>query len=236
MSKPKRKRNKSKKARELLLKLPLFIIRLNNEQKGFYGPLTNQQMVDTLKEKLEQFPMTKLPSRGKSKITLIDSLEPKVVSINNVPALLVRASVSDTNLSDVVVHDKALNSRLDKASKLSSEKYYILFYPKIEGHESDKYVYTWLQVVYEDPVHNTGVATAVAKCIVKSEINGEPFNVKLQSAIEDFKQLATVPELQVELISYSQEEETDFPHLNKYLYTVKESCRKTYSFKNVPTN
>lgn len=235
MSKPKRKRLPSRKSNGLLLKLPLFVILLKKEDKGLFGALTTQEMVDTLKRQLDKFPRTQLPKKGKSKTTFIDSLYPKVVSINDTPALLVRASVSDTNLSDIVVHSNNLESRLDNASKISSEQYYILFYPKIEGNNSEKYVYTWLQVVYEDPVHNTGVATSVAKSIVQTEIEAESFNVKLQSAVADFMKLATVPELRVELMSYSHQEENEFPQFDEYLCEIKASRRVSYSFKNVPT-
>lgn len=233
MSKKKRcKKRKDKKSYQI--SLPLFVIPLKKEDKGLFGALDHRQMVETLKVALDKFPVTELPSRGKSKRTHITSVHTEIVSIDNTPSLLVRASVFDSNLDDTYLNEGENKSKIPKSSRLGGENYFILFYPKIEGQDSEKYIYTWLQIVYEDPTHPTGVATAVAKKLVQSQIHTEPFNVKLQSAIDDFKAIAYCPEVQVRLVSVYHKSESDFPQFKEYLtdIQVREDC--TYSFANMP--
>ncbi len=229
-----RKRRKQKKQKTYLIKLPLFIIPLRKEDKGLFGALTDTQMVETLKQQLESFPITELPSRGKSKKTHITSVTPDIVNIGGKIALLVKASVFDSNLDDTYLNDGSNKSKIAKTSKLGGENYFILFYPQIEGQDSDKYVYTWLQVVYEDPTHTTGVATAVAKKLVQSKINTESFNVKLQSAIDDFKAFDYCPEVQIKLVTVAHNGESEYPQFKQYLTKSYTTKQRTYTFANMP--
>lgn len=241
---PRKYRNKSRKNRNhssnnktFNINLPLFVIPLKKEDKGLFGALNEKEMVDTLKQQLEKFPITKLPSKGKSKTTQITSILPEVIDISEKPALLVKASVFDSNLNDTYLNVGHNKSKIAKTSHLGGENYFILFYPRIEGQNSDKYVYTWLQVVYEDPSHSTGVATAVAKKIVQSKIQTEAFNVKLQSAIEDFKTIAVCPEVQVRLVSVShREDNSQYPQYKQYTTAVDVKEETTYTFANMPQN
>ena len=234
MAKKNKSRNRTSKAKSYQISLPLFVIPLKKEDKGLFGALNEKQMVETLKENLDTFPVTELPSRGKSKRTHITSLHLSIISIDDKPELLVRASVFDSNLDDTYLNDGSNKSKISKSSKLGGEKYFILFYPKIEGQNSEKYIYTWLQVVYEDPTHSTGVATAVAKKLVQSQIQTEPFNVKLQSAIDDFKALAYCPEVQVRLVSVYHKGECEYPQFKEYLTDVHVTEQSVYTFANMP--
>lgn len=230
----KKNRNKKPKSKTYLINLPLFIIPLKREDKGLFGALTEIQMVERLKDQLDIFPQTELPSRGKSKKTHITSLHPEIVDIDGTSALLVRASVFDSNLDDTYLNEGVKQSKIAKSSKLGGEKYYILFYPRIEGQDSEKYIYSWLQVVYEDPIHATGVATAVAKKISQSLIEKEPFNVKLQSAIDDFKAIAFCPEVQVRMASVYHKSESEYPQYQEYLADAKVTEGVVYTFSNMP--
>lgn len=230
----KRKNTTKNKTKNYQISLPLFIIPLKREQKGLFGALTEKEMVETLKNNLDSFPITELPSRGKSKKTHITSLHTSIINVGDKPALLVRASVFDSNLDDTYLNDGSSKSKIAKSSKLGGEKYFILFYPRIEGLNSDNYIYTWLQVVYEDPTHSTGVATAVAKKLVQSQIQTEPFNVKLQSAIDDFKAIAYCPEVQVKLVSVYHKTDSEYPQFNEYLTDVQVTEHSVYTFANMP--
>lgn len=235
MAKRKRSSTKSSpKKKTYLISLPLFVIPLKKEDKGLFGAMDEKQMVENLKMTLDKFPPTELASRGKSKTTHITSLESTIVDVNSKNALLVRASVFDSNLDDTYLNDGSNKSKIGESSRIGGEKYYILFYPKIEGQNSDKYIYTWLQLVYEDPTHPTGVATAVAKKIAQSQIQTEPFNVKLQSAIDDFKKISYCPEVQVRLVSAYHKNESEYPVFQDYLVDVKVRGESTYTYSNMP--
>lgn len=235
MAKSASKMKKKVRERTYPIKIPLFIIPLTKEEKGLFGALTEKEMVENLKNELDKFPKTSLPNRGKSKVSNIESLTTSIVQIGEKPALLIRASVFDSNLEDVYLNDGTFKSKLSKTSRLGGEKYFILFYPKIEGSNSNHYVYTWLQLVYEDPIHSTGVATSVAKKIIQSHINKEPFNVKLQSAIDDFKKINhDCPEVELKLISSYNSSDNDIQVYKQYFMSVKIKSEKTYTFKNMP--
>lgn len=219
-----------------LLKLPVFIIPLKKEDKGLFGAMDKLTMVENLKTQLEKFPKTELSNRGKLKKTQIDSLVLSTIYLDEyTPCLLVQAAVSDSNLEDTYLSGpNQPKSKIPKTSVISGEKYFILFYPRIEGEDSSQYTYTWLQVIYEDPTHETGVATKVAKKIAKSIINVESFNVKLQSAIEDFKKIKLFPEVQIELTSIDLAPANEFSKYETYLVDSKESRHLCYNFKNMP--
>lgn len=219
-----------------LLKLPVFIIPLKKEDKGLFGAMDKLTMVENLKTQLEKFPKTELSNRGKLKKTQIDSLILSTIYLDeHTPCLLVQAAVSDSNLEDTYLSGPDQpKSKIPKTSVISGEKYFILFYPRIEGDDSNQYSYTWLQVIYEDPTHETGVATKVAKKIAKSIINVESFNVKLQSAIEDFKKIKLFPEVQIELTSVDVAPANEFSKYETYLVDSKESRHLCYNFKNMP--
>lgn len=230
----KKKRKSNSKSKTYLINIPLFVIPLRKEDKGLFGAMDEIEMVENLKMTLDKFPITELSSRGKSKTTHITSLESTIVDMNNKKALLVRASVFDSNLDDTYINDGSKHSKLGETSRIGGEKYFILFYPKIEGQDSDKYVYTWLQLVYEDPTHPTGVATAVAKKIVQSQIQTEAFNVKLQSAIDDFKTISHCPQVQVRLVTAYHKNESEYPAFQEYLIDAKVREESTYTFANMP--
>lgn len=234
MAKKKRKHKSESKKKTYVINIPLFVIPLKKEDKGLFGAMNEIEMVENLKSTLEKFPITELSSRGKSKTTHITALECNAVKIEDKTALLVRASVFDSNLDDTYLNDGSNKSKVPESSRIGGEKYFILFYPRIEGQDSEKYTYTWLQLVYEDPTHATGVATAVAKKIVQSQIHTEPFNVKLQSAIDDFKALAFCPEVQVRLVSTYHRNESQYPQFQNYLVNVKVREESTYTYANVP--
>ena len=225
---------KQKKSETFSIRIPLFIIPLKKEARGLFGALDTKSMVENLKFNLDKFPITKLPSRGKLKETKIKSLQSSIIEIDKTPALLVRASVFDSNLADTYLSDGSNKSKLSKTSELGGENYFSLFYPKIEGQNSEQYIYTWLQVVYEDPTHQTGVATAVAKKLVQSQIETEPYNVKLQSAIDDFKHIALCQEVNVELITVEHDNESEFPQFNQYLTKSRVTKQSSYTFTNIP--
>lgn len=233
-NKNRKSRLKDSKHQTFLINLPLFVIPLKKEDKGLFGALDEKEMVENLKSNLEKFPITELPSRGKSKTTHITSLFPSVVNIKGKPALLVRASVFDSNLDDTYLNEGNNKSKIAKSSRLGGENYYIIFYPRIEGQNSEKYIYTWLQIVYEDPTHPTGVATAVAKKIVQNQIQTEPFNVKLQSAIDDFKAIAYCPEVKVRLVSVYHKNSSEYPEFKQYITDVQVKEESTYTFSNMP--
>lgn len=234
MAKKKRKAKSYPIKKVYQISLPLFVIPLKKEDNGLFGALDEKQMVDNLKIVLDKFPVTQLASRGKSKTTHITSLESTVVDIGDKKALLVRASVFDSDLDDTYINDGSNKTKVGESSRIGGEKYFILFYPRIEGQDSDKYIYTWLQIVYEDPTHPTGVATSVAKKIVQSQIQTEPFNVKLQSAIDDFKAISVCPEVQVRLVSTHHESDNKFPSYQSHLMDVKVREERTYTYSNMP--
>lgn len=212
----------------------MFVIPLKKEDKGLFGAMNEKEMVENLKSNLDKFPITELSSRGKSKTTHITALDSTVVEIEGKKALLVKASVFDSNLDDTYLNDGSNKSKIPESTRIGGEKYFVLFYPRIEGQDSEKYVYTWLQLVYEDPTHPTGVATAVAKKIVQSQIQTEPFNVKLQSAIDDFKALSFCPEVQVRLVAAYHKNSGEFPAYQPYLVDVKVREESTYTYSNMP--
>lgn len=218
------------------LKLPVFVIPLKKEDKGLFGAMDKPTMVENLKAQLEKFPKTELSNRGKLKTTRIDRLILTSINLDeNSPCLLVQAEVSDSNLEDTYLSGPDLpKSKIPKSSIISGEKYFILFYPRIEGADSDSYTYTWLQVIYEDPTHDTGVATKVAKKIAKAIMNVESFNVKLQSAIEDFKKISMFPEVQIELSSVDIAPTNEYSKYDAYLVESFESRHVKYNFKNMP--
>lgn len=220
------------------LKLPVFIIPLKKEEKGLFGAIDKKTMVENLKVQLEQFPKSELSNKGKVKTTHIDQIKSEIVYMDDeTPCLLVQASISDSNLEDTYLSGPDFDkSKLPKDGKLSGEKYFILFYPRIEGLDSNTYTYTWLQVVYEDPTHQTGVATKVAKKIARTLLNTETFNIKLQSAIEDFKKIRLFPEVEIELSSVEFKTSSEFSKYQQYLVEAKETKQVKYSFKNMPND
>lgn len=218
------------------INLPLFIIPLKREDKGLFGALDAKQMVENLRNQLVQFPQTQLPSRGKSKTTYITSVVPETIDMDGIPALLVRSSVFDSNLEDTYINEGNIQSKIPKTCEVGGNNYYMLFYPRIEGLQSDKYVYSWLQVVYEDPTHTTGIATSVAKKISRQLIEKEPFNVKLQSAIDDFKSIEYFPEVQIRTSTIHYNDETEYPQYQEYLVKAKITEGKLYTFSNMPQN
>lgn len=219
-----------------LIKIPLYIIPLKEESKGLFGALNVKEMVETLNEELKNFPITPLPSKGKFKTTRITSLDPSIEDMNGVPAILVRASVFESNLKDTYIHNGNEKSKLSDSGEVGGHNYFILFYPKIEGVNSEKYVYTWLQLVYEDPNHNTGIATAVAKKLVKKKLNVQPFNVKLQSAIDDLRNIAkNCPEVKVKYTTMTTKGESRLPKFQKYCTIVKiKEEEEEVTYTNMP--
>lgn len=234
MARKKRNSKSCSNKKTYTINIPLFVIPLRKEDKGLFGALNEPEMVSNLKDSLDKFPRTELASKGKSKTTHITALDSTIVDIDNKKALLVRASVFDSNLDDTYLKDGSTSSKIQESSGVGGVNYFILFYPRIEGQNSEKYSYTWLQLVYEDPTHPTGIATAVAKKIVQSQMQVESFNVKLQSAIDDFKAIPYCPEVQVKVVSAFHRNESEYPLYQDYLVDVKVREESTYTYANMP--
>ncbi len=79
-----------------------------------------------------------------------------------------------------------------------------------------------------------GGTTKVANKFDKSIIKVESFKVKLQSAIEDFKNTNLFPVVQIELTTVDVAPANEFSKYETSLVDSKESRYLCYNFKNMP--
>ena len=100
MAKKNKSRNRTSKAKSYQISLPLFVIPLKKEDKGLFGALNEKQMVETLKENLDTFPVTELPSRGKSKIDILGVSIPFLIYV---PEGGINRTIFQINLGGILI-------------------------------------------------------------------------------------------------------------------------------------
>ena len=133
-------KQESVKTGEHIIQVPLYTIPLSEEdttQSIF--PTTYEQLIDLVKERLNVFTPHELKNNKKERKTTIESLSFREKSIYNVPCVLVRCAVSDSNLGDTTIEDDNVY-QLSPNAKVKAANYFFLLYPKIDGPQKNVYV------------------------------------------------------------------------------------------------
>lgn len=118
---------------------------------GLFGNVSYHDMIQMIKDKLSKF-STPISSsnRNKTKQTVINGITYQDITIENVPALLLRISAFNTNMYDGYFEANE-KIQITKDNKIGSDTNFVLLYPRIKGLSAETYTCFFLLMAYEDP-------------------------------------------------------------------------------------
>ncbi|MBR6746424.1 MAG: hypothetical protein IKL83_03495, partial [Muribaculaceae bacterium] len=117
------KKSDKTEEKQHIIQVPLYSILLSEEDiTTSFFPTTYEQLIELIKERLNVFSPHELKNNKKEKKTVIESLSYIEKSINNIPCILVRCAVADSNLGDTTIEDKR-TYQLPPTAKVKSANY-----------------------------------------------------------------------------------------------------------------
>lgn len=227
------KKSDKTEEKQHIIQVPLYSIPLSEEDiTTSFFPTTYEQLIELIKERLNVFSPHELKNNKKEKKTVIESLSYIEKSINNIPCILVRCAVADSNLGDTTIEDKR-TYQLPPTAKVKSANYHFLLYPKIDG-PVHKRVCSILMLVYDDPYHDSFNSCRIATTVTKKILRLKPINQKLDSVIHEIEVAQTVPQLQIMLSSYDSTNSDYAPKLNLYRVKTSNFRKQVVNYESVP--
>ncbi len=216
-----------------VIQVPLYSIPITEEDAdSSLFPMTYEQIVELIKERLDIFAPHELKNNKKEKRTLIETLSYREKKIGRVPCILVRCAVADTNLGDTTIEDEDVIN-LSPTAKVKSANYYFLLYPKIDGPQR-KRICSILMLVYDDPYHDSYNSCRIATTVVKKILKLKPINQKLDSVIHEIEQTQSIPQLQIMLSSYDATDSDYAPKINLYRVKTSNFKKQVVNYESVP--
>ena len=216
------------------IKVPVFTTIMLDQSVGLFDNVSYQDMIQMIKGKLSNF-TTPISSSNinKTKKTVVNEISYQDVSIENIPALLLRISAFNTNIYDGYFEANE-KIQITKDNKIGRDSNYILLYPRIKGLSKNTYTCFFLLLVYEDPTKDNGEVCKLAKLVV-NKILGIPIqNIKLPMIFDELKDISTIPTLQIKYRSIiDAEDEVDVKY-REYICSQKLEKKKDRIFKNIP--
>lgn len=219
---------------EHIIQVPLYTIPLKDEDNEVLFPTNYEDIIIFLESRLKSFEPKELINNKKEKKTLIENISFKRHLIGNIPCILVRCSVSDTNLGDTTLVD-GTTIQLSTKAKITSNNYYFLLYPKIDGIPS-KRICSILMMVYDDPYHDSSNSCRISTTIIKKVLQLKPRNIKLDNIINDIQQTLKIPDLKITLYSMDNTDSSFAPQISMYQTKSSKFEKRTYEYKSVPNN
>lgn len=220
------------KQSEHIIKVPIYSIPINEEEMGVLFPSNYEDIIDVIELRLKEFVPITLNNGKKERKTLIESVSHNSHKIGNIPCVLVRCEVADTNLGDTSIDDNGIIT-LSPYAKVKQINYRFLLYPKIDGL-INKRVCKILLLVYDDPYHDSYNACRIATTIVKKILKFRPINQKLDSVIQEISSSLVVPELQITLASNNPTDSGYASSIAQYKVNASSFKKEVINYQSVP--
>lgn len=226
--------NNENKEKTYLIKMPVYTTTMIEQEDGFFGKVTYQDMIQMVKGKIESFKgFIESSNRNKTKKTVIESVTCEDVNIGEIPALLLQISAYKTNMYDGYF-EATEKIQISKDNKLGNDHNYVLLYPRITGYTERTYTCYFLMLVYEDPNKDNGEVCKIAKILANRILEIPIENIKLPMILKELSSLDTIPELEIKYHGiYESENDVDVKYV-EYLTKRKSEKKKEYLFKNMP--
>ena len=226
-----------KKYKSFIIKVPVYCSEIITKGNDLFGGVTYLDMINHSKRKIQDYKaLNEKVSRNKRnkiqkrEIDRVDSID---CMIGKRPCLLLQISAYDTNLSDGYVEtDHKVN--LGETDKIGSENYFLLLVPNIIGVDANNYKHQWIIMVYEDPHKETQDIISTAKLVVNKILNISTANIKLPEILEDLRKMKKIPELSINFLAISNEENEVDTKYRKYLVNSKMRKQKEEKYENLP--
>lgn len=215
-----------------IIQVPLYTIPLWEEGSDCLFPTNYEDIISLLKGRLEAFSPKELRNGRKEKKTTIEKIYFSEKKIAQVPCILVRCTVSDSNLGDSTLEDDTI-IKLSTKAKMKFENYYFLLYPKIDGPVSNR-LSSVLMLVYDDPYHDSSTSCRISTTIIKKVLNLSPRNIKLDSVIQEVAQASVIPELRITLLSMDNTASAYAPKISQYQTNASKFERQILEYQGIP--
>ena len=229
----------SKKEKTYKIKVPVYSSELLENEKGFFGGHTYDDMINYLDKKLNIYNETKpklsRKKRNKVKEIEVQNIEKIEGFIGEVPIRLFKISAYNTNLIDGYVETKE-KITLTKNDKLGSETNFMLLYPRIIGLDENEYQYQWKILLYEDPTKENRELVSICKTVLEKVFEIKICNIKLDRVLKLLKEKRVISELTMQFNSQSNDENEVETNLREYLVNANLKKIRYENFKNVPFN
>lgn len=223
------------------IKIPVYISEKVEEEDGFFGILSYQNMIDILSKKIDAYNdnPTNITNdkRNKTVIKEIEKVTYSVVDIGDEKGMLLKITASNTNFFDGYLKTNELNEekrKLNKTDKVGSDNNYILLYPKITGANTANYKYEWIILIYEDPNKENSDIVGIAKLVMQKILNISIANLKLPELLSKLEAISIIPELQLKFSTVEYDTNDVDEYLVEYLTKSKIVKQQESFFKNVP--
>jgi hypothetical protein len=226
-----------KKLKSYIIKVPVYSSEIFTKGQDLFGGVTFIDMINHAKRKIEEYKShdDKVSRNKRNKVQKreIDKVEGIDCKIGTRPCLLLQISAYDTNLSDGYVEtDRKV--QLGENDKIGSENYFVLLVPNIIGLDSNNYKHQWIILVYEDPHKDTQEIIGTAKLVLHKILGISTANIKLPEILEDLRKMKKTPELSLNFLAISNEENEVDTKYRKYLVGSKVRKQKEEKFENLP--
>lgn len=223
--------------KKYIVKVPVYISELKEVSDSIFGGITYREMIQKVKSRIDSFnensDRIKVERKNKVFEKHVKHIEYHETDFNGDPALLLQITAFNTNYQDGFFEDNE-KQLLTTKSKIGSDNYFVLLFPRIWGNNPTKYKCNWVVLLYEDPNKENIDITTTAKLTLSKIVGIEIKNVKMSSVIESLQQKKEAPELN---ISFTTTEYNTFEEsiaYSEYLVSTKTKTIKEYTYRNVP--
>lgn len=217
---------------EHIIQVPIYTIPLTEEGEDCIFPTKYEDIIFLIKSRLQSFSPKELRNGKKEKKTVIEDIQYNEKKIGTIPCVLVRCTVSDSNLGDSTLEDETV-IKISSKAKIKAENYYFLLYPLIDGPVS-KRICSILMLVYDDPYHDSSNSCRISTTIIKKVLNLSPRNIKLESVIQEVIKAAVVPDLKITLYSMDGVTTPYAPKISQFQTKSSQFVRKSFEYQGVP--
>lgn len=232
--KHKNKEQKQPKEKTYKIKVPVYTTSMLDKEVGLFEDVTYDDLIRFVKDRIAKynFPLAS-PTRNKTLMTVVKSINVEEVSLGCDKALLLQISAYDTNFYDGYFEgDERI--AITKSNKIGKESNYVLLVPRKKGLTADSYTCYFLMFVYEDPTKQSDEVSRLAKLVAREIIQVPIENIKLPIIMQELKDCKTIPELQIKFMSmYEADNDVDVKYV-QYLQGGKLEKKKVRNFKDMP--
>lgn len=226
-----------KKVKSYIIKVPVYSSELILKGKDLFGGVSYDDMIKHVEKKILEYQKQedKVSKNKRNKVQKkeIDNVVCIECKIGQRPSALLKISAYNTNLSDGYVEtDQKI--KLTENDKVGSDNYYVLLVPNIIGIDVNNYKHQWIIMVYEDPHKETQEIISTAKLVLNKILDISIANIKLPEILEDLKKIKTIPELSLNFLSISNEDNEVDAKYRSYLVGSKFRKQKEDKYENLP--
>lgn len=223
---------KGKPALDFTIHVPVFI-----SDKEPISPLfeeTYQSIVDDAAKAIEIYNARQSiivldSKRNKHSKRQVGKIHFQITEIGERPTLLLNACAYAFNKSGEHIKGEQVFT-VEPPDKIGDSSNYFLLVPQITGTE--KQMYNWIALAYDDPTRESEDIIAIVKAIMKDVLHRPVKNIKLPELLEELKQAN--PEITLNLNAISFEENNQNDKFLQYQIESKSVVSYKYKFSGMP--